>query len=78
VFLHNYANAIWSLKELEGPPIFVLVTFLHHTISIMLQQMQTSCILSWAIGVGLVTSQIPTLQNTPPIAMVDLLQAIGC
>ncbi len=44
----------------------------------MLQRMQASCILSWAIGVGLATSQIPTLQDTPPIAMVDLLQAIGC
>jgi len=44
----------------------------------MLQWMQASCILSWAIGVGLATSQIPTLQDTPPIVMVDLLQAIGC
>ncbi len=56
MFLHDCANAIWSLKELEGPPIFALVTFFRHTISIMLQSMQTSCILSWAIALGLATS----------------------
>jgi hypothetical protein len=28
VFLHNCANAIWNLKGPEGPPLFVLVTFL--------------------------------------------------
>jgi hypothetical protein len=28
MFLHNCANAIWSLKGLEGPPLPVLVTFL--------------------------------------------------
>ncbi len=44
----------------------------------MLQKMQASCIISWAIVVHLATSQIPTFQDTAPIAMVDLLQAIGC
>jgi hypothetical protein len=29
MFLHDCANAIWSLKGLEGPPFFVLVTFIH-------------------------------------------------
>jgi hypothetical protein len=28
VFLHNCANAIWILRGLEGPLIFVLVIFL--------------------------------------------------
>jgi hypothetical protein len=27
VFLDNWANAIWSLNWLEGPPFFVLVIF---------------------------------------------------
>jgi hypothetical protein len=27
VFLHDYANAIWSLKELKGLHLFVLVFF---------------------------------------------------
>jgi hypothetical protein len=27
VFLHKCVNIIWSLKGLEGPPLFVLVTF---------------------------------------------------
>jgi hypothetical protein len=29
VFLHNYANAIWSLKRPQGPHLYVLITFLH-------------------------------------------------
>jgi len=28
VFLHNYANAIWSLKRSKGLHLFILVTFL--------------------------------------------------
>jgi hypothetical protein len=28
VFLHNCANAIWSLRRLEGFPLSILVTFL--------------------------------------------------
>ncbi len=27
VFLHDYANAIWSLKGIEGPHLFTLITF---------------------------------------------------
>jgi hypothetical protein len=29
VFLHNYANVIWSLKGTKNPHFFTLVTFLH-------------------------------------------------
>jgi len=29
MFLHNYINVIWSLKGREGPPLSILVTFLH-------------------------------------------------
>jgi hypothetical protein len=39
--------------------------------------MQASSILSWAIAIGLVTFQLPPFQDTPPITMGDLLQAIG-
>jgi hypothetical protein len=39
--------------------------------------MQASFILSWVVVVGLTTSQLPPLQNTPPIIMTNLLQAIG-
>jgi hypothetical protein len=56
VFLHNCANAIWSLKGLEAPPFFVLVTFLQQNISITLQRLQASSILSWVVAVGLATS----------------------
>jgi hypothetical protein len=38
--------------------------------------MQTSSILNQAVVVGLVTSQLPPLQDTPPIIMVDLLQPV--
>jgi hypothetical protein len=73
VFLHNCPNAIWNLKGIEGPHLFTLVTFLHKKVSITLQRMQMSSILNWAIAASLVTSQLPPLQNTPPIAMADLL-----
>jgi hypothetical protein len=35
--------------------------------------MQTFSILNQAVVVGLVTYQLPPLQNTPPITMTDLL-----
>jgi len=76
VFLHDYANAIWSLKGTKGPHLSTLVTFFHQKTSITLQRIQVSSILNWAIAVGLATSQLPPLQNTPPITMADLLQAI--
>jgi hypothetical protein len=38
--------------------------------------MQASSILSRAVAVGLATSQLPPLQDTPPTTMIDLLQAI--
>jgi hypothetical protein len=44
----------------------------------MLQWMQASSILSWAIRVDLATSRFPPFQDTPPITTVDLLQAVGC
>jgi hypothetical protein len=47
VFLHNCANAIWSLKGPKGPPLFALIIFFEK-ISITLQRMQTSSILSQA------------------------------
>jgi hypothetical protein len=71
VFLHDCANAIWSLKGLEGLHLFTLVTFL-----ITLQKMQVCFILRQTLAVGLVTSQLPPLQNTPPITMADLLQVV--
>jgi hypothetical protein len=55
-FLHHWAIAIWSLKGLENPPLFVLVTFLCQRISIILQRIQTSCILSQVMTLGLITS----------------------
>jgi len=76
VFLHDYANAIWSLKGTKGPHLSTLVIFFHQKTSITLQRIQVSSILNWAIAVGLATSQLPPLQNTPPITMADLLQAI--
>ncbi len=71
MFLHDCANAIWSLKGLEGLHLFTLVTFL-----ITLQKMQVCFILRQTLAVALVTSQLPPLQNTPPITMADLLQVV--
>ncbi len=56
VFLHNYANAIWSLKGIEGPHLSTLVTFLRKMFLIKLQRMQAFFIISHAIDVNLTTS----------------------
>jgi hypothetical protein len=44
--LHDFTNVIWNLRELKGNHLFVLVIFLYQKISITLQRMQTSSILS--------------------------------
>jgi hypothetical protein len=77
VFLHDYANAIWSLKGTEGPHLSTLVTFLRQKVSITLQRMQASSILNQAIAISLVTSRLPPLQGTPPITITDLLQVVN-
>jgi hypothetical protein len=56
VLLHNYANAIWSLKRPEGPHLSILITLFHQKISITLQKMQASFILNWAVVVSPTTS----------------------
>jgi hypothetical protein len=61
VFLHDYANAIWSLKGIESFHLSTLVNFLCQKISITLQRMQLSSILSWVLAVGLATSSLPPL-----------------
>jgi len=77
VFLHDCANAIWSLKGTKGPHLSTLVTFICKKISITLQTMRASSILSRAVAIGLTTSWFPPLQDTPPITTVDLLQAVN-
>jgi hypothetical protein len=66
VFLHDCANVIWSFKRLEGPPLFVLITFLHKQNSITLQRMQTSSIFNQVVAIGLTTSRLSPLQHIPP------------
>jgi hypothetical protein len=46
VFLHDYANAICSLKGIDGLHLSTLVIFLCQKVSITLQRMQMSSILS--------------------------------
>jgi hypothetical protein len=70
------ANAIWSLKGPKGPIIFVLVIFLYQNFFVTLQKMQAYSILSWVVTIRLTTSQLPTLQDTPPITANDILQAV--
>jgi hypothetical protein len=76
VFLHDYANAIWSLKGTKGLHLSTVVTFFRQKISITLQRMQAFSILNQTIAVGLATSRLSPLQYTPPITIVDLLQAV--
>jgi len=56
VFLHDCANAIWSLKGIEGFHLSTLITFFHQKDSITLQKMQMFFILSQAIDASLITS----------------------
>jgi len=62
-----------ALKGQRALP-FLFWLFFHQKISIMLQ---ASSILSWAVVIGLATSWLPPLQDTPLITTVDLSQAIG-
>jgi hypothetical protein len=41
-------------------------------------KMQTSSILSLVVMVGLIASWLPPLQDTSPIAPIDLLQVVNC
>jgi hypothetical protein len=56
MFLHDCANAIWSLKESKGPHFSTLVIFLCKLFLVTLQKMQVSSILSQTIVVGLIIS----------------------
>jgi len=78
VFLYDYANVMWSFKGPKGLPIFILVIFLHQKISITLQRMQTSFILSQVIIRSLTIFQLPHLQNAPPMITTNLLQVVLC
>jgi hypothetical protein len=77
MLLHDCANAIWSLKGKKSFHLSSLVTFFRQKVSITLQRMQVSSILSRAIAISLATSQLPPLQDTPPITTVDLLQVVN-
>jgi len=56
LFLHDYANAIWSLKGPKGSCLSALIIFLCQKVSITLPNMQVSSILSRAIAIDLTTS----------------------
>jgi len=73
VILHDCANVIWSLKGLKRFHLSILVIFFHQKISITLQRMQASSILSWAIAIALAAYQLPPFYNTPPITTTNLL-----
>jgi hypothetical protein len=66
-----------ELEKAKGLSFFfVLVTFFHQFFLITLPRMQASSILSQAAAIDLVISRLPTLQDTPPIIMVNLLQMV--
>jgi hypothetical protein len=77
VFLHDCANVMSNFKGTKSLSPFFFVIFRCKKISITLQRMQASSILSWVVTVGLVTSQLPPLQYAPPITTTDLLQAVS-
>jgi len=69
-----YGNVTWSTKWLEGYPL-LLWLFFCQIISITLQKIQTSSILTQEITIGLATFELPPFQDPPPIPTIDLLQA---
>jgi hypothetical protein len=72
VFLHDYPNAIWSLKGPESPHLSTLVIFLCQNGFIPLQRMQTSFILnrtivgSWGGG-GCIWMKKPRVESKQDI-----------
>jgi hypothetical protein len=56
MFLHDCANAIWSLKGLKGLSFSVLVTFLRQKKIITLQIMQASSVLNRMVAIDLAIS----------------------
>jgi len=56
VFLHDCANAIWSLKGTKAPHLSTLVICLRQKISITLQKLETFSILSQAIAISFAIS----------------------
>jgi len=77
MFSHNCANAIWNLKGPDDPHLSILVSFLCQKVSITLQRIRTSSMLSEAIVVSLAISQLPPFgTHLPIITTVDLLQAV--
>jgi hypothetical protein len=75
IFLHDCANAIWSLKAkrafifLLWSPFFINC-FYHITKDASVFHLKSGGI------VGLATSQLPPLQNTSPITTTHLLQVV--
>jgi hypothetical protein len=60
VFIHNCANAIWSLKNKKNPPFFFIfffwLLFFDKKNLITLQKQQVFFILSRTIAISLATS----------------------
>jgi hypothetical protein len=73
VFLYDRANVVWSLNVPKGLPLFILVTYFFQRVSIALQNMQAFSILSKMVVIALTISQLPPLQDSPLIPIVNLL-----
>jgi hypothetical protein len=77
VLLHNYANAMWNFKRLEGFPLFVLVIFIYKKNLNYITK--DASILHLKLGGSSRFSYF--LTSTPlkctPITTINLLQAIS-
>lgn len=69
VFLQVCINNVWQMKSLEHSPLSILTTYFKQKIWIMLQKLQPSTILSWALLMRSTTSQFPLLTNPLPITI---------
>jgi hypothetical protein len=72
-YLVAYTNMLMHFYMIVPMPFGALVSFLRQKISITLQRMQMSSILSRVVVIGLASSRLPPLQDTTPITMTDLL-----
>jgi hypothetical protein len=74
IFVHDYGNITWGMKWLEGYPLLFWFFFFGQIISITLQKIQTSSILTQEVAIGLATFELTPFQDLPPIPTIDLLQ----
>ncbi len=76
-FLHQCANMTWSAKGFGGP-LSIICSFYRQRVLVVLQRIQATTILRWAImAIGETFSKLGVLLGFSPISLHNLFRAIG-